>query len=68
MGSPYRRMGPQDYRSAEPVDDGSHVAWVQNVNISSAAIGNTDDEPWNGTDDNATVISLLKAIALNTAS
>lgn len=33
----------------------------------SAAIGNTDDAAWNGTDPDATVISLLKAIAVNTA-
>ncbi len=32
-----------------------------------AAIGATDDPAWNGSDDDATVISLLKAIALNTA-
>lgn len=32
----------------------------------SAAIGSTDDAAWDGMDADATVISLLKAIALNT--
>jgi hypothetical protein len=31
-------------------------------------IGDVDDAAWNGTDPNATVISLLKAIATNTAA
>lgn len=31
-----------------------------------AAIGDPADEAWNGSDASATVISLLKAIALNT--
>lgn len=30
------RMGPNDWRSAAPVDDDGHAAWVQNVNISSS--------------------------------
>lgn len=30
------------------------------------AIGSTNDPAWNGSDTHATVISLLKAIALNT--
>lgn len=34
----------------------------------ATAIGNTDDAAWNGTDPNATVIALLKAIAANTAT
>lgn len=33
---------------------------------SATAIGATDDAAWNGTDPEATVIALLKAIALNT--
>lgn len=33
----------------------------------TAAIGDPTDAAWNGTDPSATVISLLKAIALNTA-
>jgi len=32
----------------------------------ASRIGNTDDAAWNGSDADATVISLLKAIALNT--
>jgi hypothetical protein len=32
----------------------------------SAAIGSPSDAPWNGTDPQASIISLLKAIALNT--
>jgi len=34
----------------------------------STAIGTPADTAWNGTDPSATVISLLKAIALNTAT
>lgn len=32
----------------------------------ASVIGNPDDEPWDGVSANATVISLLKAIAINT--
>lgn len=32
----------------------------------ATALGTPADEPWNGTDPSATVISLLKAIAANT--
>lgn len=34
--------------------------------VSLETIGSTDDEPWDGVSDDATVISLLKKIALNT--
>ncbi len=34
----------------------------------AAAIGSPTDTAWNGTDPSATVISLLKAIAVNTAT
>ncbi len=111
------RMGPNDWRSATPVSDDGHVAYVQDVNIAgatgsvtidvaagdfsglgnanataytdtdgssdgtvvgiskgeyvqlaalNAAIGATDDAAWNGVAADASVISLLKAIALNT--
>lgn len=36
--------------------------------IASSAIGNTDDAAWDGVAADATVISLLKAIAINTAT
>ena len=69
------RMGPNDWRSATPVDDDGHAAWVQNVAITSggtefdfaSVFGSPTDAAWNGTDPSATVISLLKAIAVNTA-
>lgn len=32
------------------------------------SIGSTDDPAWNGTDTDASVIALLKAIALNTST
>lgn len=60
------RMGPNDWRSA----------WVQNVAVTAGAgpafnfaavFGSPTDAAWNGTDPSATVISLLKAIAVNTA-
>lgn len=41
-------------------EDGEPVA------VSTAAIGEPTDAAWNGTDPSASVISLLKAIALNT--
>ena len=37
------------------------------IPIASAAIGTPSDAPWDGVAANATVISLLKKIALNTA-
>lgn len=42
--------------------DGDEIATVD-----AAAIGTPADEPWNGTDPEASMISLLKKIALNTA-
>lgn len=79
MGSPYHRMGPEDWRSAEPVDDGAQVAWVQNVNaaITSGAIGEVDDAAYADPTGEAdgTVVALLKgcyvqlaAINANTAT
>lgn len=35
--------------------------------VGGAVIGSPDDEPWNGTDPEASVIAILKRIALNTA-
>ena len=72
MGSPYHRMGPTDWRSAEPVDDGDHVAWVQNINaaITSGVIGEIDDVAYadpTGADD-GTVISLLKGCYVQLAA
>lgn len=70
------RMGPNDWRSATSVDDDGHAAWVQNVAITSggtefdfaSVFGSPTDAAWNGTDPSATVISLLKAIAVNTGT
>lgn len=40
---------------------------VVDTSALEALIGSTDDAPWDGQEANATVISLLKAIAINTA-
>lgn len=41
---------------------------VENAAATATALGTPADAAWNGTDPEATVISLLKAIAINTAT
>jgi hypothetical protein len=70
-------MGPNDWRSATPATDDGHATWIQHVAISdtggtpfdfATVFGSPTDAAWNGTDPSATVISLLKAIAVNTGT
>ena len=47
---------------------GETIATSDNQVLLLTAIGTTADTPWNGSDPDATVISLLKAIAINTGT
>lgn len=50
------------------VPSGQSGATSENQELIISGIGSTADPAWNGTDPNASVISLLKAIALNTST
>ena len=47
---------------------GDTIATSENQMLLLDAIGTKADAPWNGSDPNATVISLLKTIAINTGT
>ena len=47
---------------------GDTIATSENQELLLTAIGTTADLPWDGINANATVISLLKAIAQNTST
>ena len=47
---------------------GDTIATSENQELLLTAIGTTADAPWDGINPNATVISLLKAIAQNTST
>lgn len=53
-----------------PIQNGNPLAVTGSVSgeVTIAAIGTTADAAWNGTAPNATVIALLKAIAINTST
>jgi hypothetical protein len=59
---------PIDLNGAAVTFDVSNLALEAGGNLEAllASIGAPSDAAWNGTDANATAISLLKAIALNT--
>lgn len=53
---------------AVETEAGNTVATSTNQELLIAAIGTPTDAAWNGTAPAATVISLLKAIAMNTST
>lgn len=70
MGAPVTLVDPGG-NYVELVDMGAvpgGVATEDTLSDLLASIGSPDDTAWNGSDAEASVISLLKAIALNTTT